>query len=1297
MRKVDKLTGKRIILLFAAIISGLFLVGNSQAQADFTAFNFDLDPTYAETINATNKTIDVEIYNSADITNLVAVYTTDAGATVKIGAVAQTSGTTANDFTNAVTYTVTSQDGNTVEDWVVTVTKRAVLTDKDLLTFSFPAIIGAVGTIDQTTYNVAITVPFSTDLTTLIAKFTHSTLSKVTVGGVDQVSETTANDFTNQVVYTVTAENGSTRNYYVNVTKAVASTAKLLTYFAFEALDPDAVGVIDEAAKTVAVTVPFATDVTTLAATYTHSYLSTVNIGGAAQTSGATVNDFTNPVVYQVVAEDGSTADYTVTVTKAVASTQSAITSFKFTNLNPEVVGVIDQGTKTINLTIPFVADITTLVATFVASPFSTVAIGAAPQVSGTTPNDFTNDVIYTVTAQDGVTTTDYTVKVTQTPASVAKDLYTFKFLDADNAALAADVIGTVDQTTKTVAIEVPFGTDVTALVATFTQSALAKVSVGGVDQVSGTTANDFTNDVVYRVTAEDNSTKDYTVTVSITAASRENELLSFTFDKTINGFDNDAIGTIDSDNFTVAITVPWGTNVTALVASFTVSQFATVNIGGVPQVTAVTPNDFTNPVSYTVVAQDGSSEIYTVTVSIENEAEKHFNTFGFVNASPTISLNIDNVNRLINISIPNSSSRLGLIATFTVSAGVEAYIGGVKQVSGVTANDFDVVRTYTLQADDGSTIDYQVTVTNAVIQTGNTISAFSFTDFDPDVIATIDQANLTITAQLPLGSSLTNLVATFTRSLLSEVTVGGAVQVSGTTANDFSNPVTYVCTAEDGTSKTYVVTVTVTPPSDAKDITYFAFEDMDPDVVGVINQGAQTIICTVPNGTDKTQMVAYFTSSTNSTVRVRNQGIQQSGITINDFSTPLVYEVYAQDGSMKDYLVTVNETNDVTKPIVTAAAQSVTNELGQFVLVQSNEGTGKVYIIEEDQDQADVDDLEAAVAAGMGRAAWVQLANTDIPIPTYNMEQGTYYAYAIDAAGNMSNKGVNAISIDDALAPTVVVESQTISNAPGNTVAVQSSDQTGSVYLIHETSQQGTVGQLDAAVASNKGAKGYVFSAFTDVSLSVNGLTVGNYHAYAVDDNNNMSARSSQVVVITQASRLKSILSFSFQHTDPVSIGKIAGTEITVEVPQGTDLTNLMATFTISPLATAYVGLVEQISGVTSNNFDSPVTYTVEAEDGSSLDYTITVTIGTGVEDQEWSNSITVYPNPIADVVNIEMMKPIDHIVVCDMLGQVIKQISDPGQLKIQLETGSLDAGMYLIRFYRDDQLVVHKKLIKQ
>ena len=39
-----------------------------------------------------------------------------------------------------------------------------------------------------------------------------------------------------------------------------------------------------------------------------------VTVKGVAQTSGQTVNDFTNPVDYVVIAPDGSTVTYTVTV-----------------------------------------------------------------------------------------------------------------------------------------------------------------------------------------------------------------------------------------------------------------------------------------------------------------------------------------------------------------------------------------------------------------------------------------------------------------------------------------------------------------------------------------------------------------------------------------------------------------------------------------------------------------------------------------------------------------------------------------------------------------------------------------------------------------------------------------------------------------------------------------------------------------------------------------------------------------------------------------------------------------------
>jgi hypothetical protein len=63
--------------------------------------------------------------------------------------------------------------------------------------------------------------------------------------------------------------------------------------------------------------------------------------------------------------------------------------------------------------------------------------------------------------------------------------------------------------------VAVPFGTNVAALVATFTTTGVS-VTVGGVAQVSGTTPNNFTSSVVYRVTAEDSLTADYTVTVTI-------------------------------------------------------------------------------------------------------------------------------------------------------------------------------------------------------------------------------------------------------------------------------------------------------------------------------------------------------------------------------------------------------------------------------------------------------------------------------------------------------------------------------------------------------------------------------------------------------------------------------------------------------------------------------------------------------------------------------------------------------------------------------------------------------------
>ncbi len=41
------------------------------------------------------------------------------GATAQVGGVGQVSGTTGNDFSSPVTYTVTAEDGTTTSDWTV--------------------------------------------------------------------------------------------------------------------------------------------------------------------------------------------------------------------------------------------------------------------------------------------------------------------------------------------------------------------------------------------------------------------------------------------------------------------------------------------------------------------------------------------------------------------------------------------------------------------------------------------------------------------------------------------------------------------------------------------------------------------------------------------------------------------------------------------------------------------------------------------------------------------------------------------------------------------------------------------------------------------------------------------------------------------------------------------------------------------------------------------------------------------------------------------------------------------------
>ena len=161
-------------------------------------------------------------------------------------------------------------------------------------------------------------------------------------------------------------------------------------------------------------------------------------------------------------------------------------------------------------------------------------------------------------------------------------------------------VYGTVDEDNKMVRLDFPAGTDVTHLTPTIIISNYATI-----EPKSGVT-QDFTNPVYYTVTAMSGATAQYMVEAIVHDADNEKSILSFRFD----ALDDDGI--IDEVARRISFVLPAETDVTQLVPTIEVSEGATVEpASGVAQ-------DFTNPVTYTVTAQNGTTAAYTVMVIVE-------------------------------------------------------------------------------------------------------------------------------------------------------------------------------------------------------------------------------------------------------------------------------------------------------------------------------------------------------------------------------------------------------------------------------------------------------------------------------------------------------------------------------------------------------------------------------------------------------------------------------------------------------------------------------------------------------
>ena len=179
-----------------------------------------------------------------------------------------------------------------------------------------------------------ITLPLDKydDLKSLIAVFEYNGKS-ITINGVEQESGVTSNDYSQPLVFTVEAEDGSKQQYTVEI--ALKDTG-VLSAFRFlkknnAFLTADVSSSIGE--ESIIPLVTFSQS--ELIPTFTTNAVK-VLVDEVEQKSGMTKNDFSSPVVYQFIMRNGETFQYTVKAEFLL----SAIPELTITTTDPSIAEI---------------------------------------------------------------------------------------------------------------------------------------------------------------------------------------------------------------------------------------------------------------------------------------------------------------------------------------------------------------------------------------------------------------------------------------------------------------------------------------------------------------------------------------------------------------------------------------------------------------------------------------------------------------------------------------------------------------------------------------------------------------------------------------------------------------------------------------------------------------------------------------------------------------------------------------------------------------------------------------------
>lgn len=350
-------------------------------------------------------------------------------------------------------------------------------------------------------------------------------------------------------------------------------------------------------------------------------------------------------------------------------------------------VGVVDTASKTVTIRFPQGTDLTNL-------PAATIELSDWLKISQVAGSLKSGRVVYNITpwektvgiVYDGVSTIDeygfdmgadlsayWTVVVEEgDPYTVAS---AFSVTTADGVTR----YGKIDEENGTITLNLPVGTDLTAIKPTITHTGTHTNMDSGTFDFSGGKTQTLT---VYNRTYE--LERSYTVTITAEASS-QNAIESYSI--------GDAVGAINSDAGVVEITIPYATDLTSAQPEIVISEFATLK--SAPDGLSEGDNE------YVIAAENGVERTWTVKIT-RTPAAKGNNILSFRYGS--VQGVINNNTGEITMELP-----AGTATSFAPVIEVSPF-ATISPASGVK-QDFSKTVTYVVTAENGNTNTYNVNV----------------------------------------------------------------------------------------------------------------------------------------------------------------------------------------------------------------------------------------------------------------------------------------------------------------------------------------------------------------------------------------------------------------------------------------------------------------------------------------------------------------------------------------------------------------------------------------------------------